>query len=84
MRSSDTRVPCVPPKIYQKHMGHHWLEILDYDGHSFGLIVLMWNPGSQRWTHSDAHDTVGAGKGIDTLGYRWVSHIDPPPITRAQ
>lgn len=41
-----------PPSRYLKMGEHHWLEIVDSDGHSYGLIVLQWAPGVQRWCHS--------------------------------
>lgn len=42
----------VPPNKYIKGGYHHWLEKYDCDGHFFGLIVLQWNPGAKRWSHS--------------------------------
>lgn len=77
----DRKAPCLPPAQHQRHLGLHWLEILDYGGHSFGCIALQWNPGSRTWTHSQAHDTHGAGTGIDTAGYRWRGFIPLPLLT---
>ena len=77
----DPRSPCLPPAQYQRYMGMHWLQVLDYDGHSFGNIALQWNPGSRTWTHSQAHDTHGAGGGIETTGYKWLAFIPQPPLT---
>lgn len=69
----------VPPGNSQRLMGLHWLEVRDYDGHSFGLIALQWNPGSQTWTHSQGHDTHG-GKAIDTTYYKYVAPIPMPEL----
>lgn len=75
--------PAVPPTEFIKHLGMHWLEMIDYSGHRLGNIALQWNPGSRTWTHSDAHDTFGAGAGIDTTRWRWVAHIPLPPLEPA-
>ena len=51
-----------PPNYHIKLAGHHWLEKIDMDGHSFGLIVLQWNPGAQKWSHSG---NVGTGAYVE-------------------
>ena len=67
-----------PPTQYLKGADHHWLEVLDTDGHSFGLIVLQWNPGAQRWSHSGM---VGTGIYVDTTCYRYVGLCPMPELT---
>lgn len=41
-----------PPENHRKSAGHHWLEVLDSDGHRFGAVVAQWNPGARRWSSS--------------------------------
>lgn len=59
----------IPPKRYLKTAEHHWLEVKDSDGHSFGLVVVQWNPGAQKWSHSGY---VGANMYLETAN--WVYH----------
>lgn len=65
----------VPPNEYLKRSDHHWLEVLDTDGHSFGLQVVQWNPGARRWTHSGAY---GSGIYLNTECWRYVAHCPLP------
>ena len=71
------RIEVKPPVKDLKRAEHHWLEVLDSDGHSFGLIVLQWNPGAQRWSHSGM---VGTGIYVDTSYYRYVAQCPMPDI----
>lgn len=70
----DRTIP-VPPN--PKAADHHWLEKLDYDGHSFGLIVLQWNPIAQKWSHSG---DVATGLYVNTEGWRYDSPCPLPPF----
>lgn len=54
--------------------GHHWLDDYDMDGHFFGRVVLQWNPGVERWSHSG---NVATGMYVDTTYWRYVC---PCPI----
>lgn len=65
----------VPPNEYLKRSDHHWLEVLDIDGHSFGLQVVQWNPGARRWTHSG---NFGTGIYLNTECWRYVAHCPLP------
>lgn len=58
-----------PPKSELKAGNHHWLEVLNSDGHSFGLVVLQWNPGVQRWSHSGQ---MATGLYVETYHWRYV------------
>lgn len=65
----------VPPIWHAKTADHHWLEIVDSDGHSTGLVVLQWNPQAKKWSHSG---NVGTGIYVDCCGWRYHS-ICPIP-----
>lgn len=64
-----------PPSYHAKLAGHHWLEIRDIDGHSFGIVVLQWNPGAQAWSHSGC---VGTGFYVDTQYFVYVKECPIP------
>ncbi len=64
-----------PPQEFLKRSEHHWLEVLDTDGHSFGLHVVQWNPGARRWSHSGAY---GTGLYLDTRCWRYIAHCPTP------
>lgn len=66
-----------PPQRFLKMAEHHWLEVLDSDGHSFGLIVLQWAPGAKHWCYSG---NVGSNLPRHTAYYRYVAHCPMPPI----
>ena len=55
--------------------GHHWLERLDIDGHSFGLVCLQWNPCAKKWSHSG---NVGTNLYVETQGWRYVERCPMP------
>lgn len=57
----------VPPN--PRSGDHHWLEKIDMDGHSGGLIVLQWNPGAKRWSTSG---NLGTGIYVETAGWKYV------------
>lgn len=63
-----------PPGREMLIAGHHWLDEYDMDGHFFGRIVLQWNPGAKRWSHSGM---VATGSYVDTTYWRYVA---PCPI----
>lgn len=63
----------VPPRI--KAPAHHWLEVFDSDGHSFGIVVAQWNPGAQRWSSSG---NVGTGAYLHTEHWRYVAPCPMP------
>lgn len=69
------RIEVLPPANRLKAAEHHWLEVLDTDGHSFGLVVLQWNPGAKRWSHSGQ---VGTGRYVDTSYWRYVGPCPMP------
>jgi hypothetical protein len=64
-----------PPGHHIRLADHHWLERCDCDGHSFGLVVLQWNPGAKRWSHSGY---VGTGFYVDTTYWKYIA-ICPLP-----
>lgn len=63
-----------PPINHIRFAGHHWLDDYDSDGHFFERVVLQWNPGAQRWSHSGM---VGTGSYVNTSYWRYVG---PCPI----
>lgn len=67
----------LPPAKHIRHAGHHWLEVLDYDGHSFGMIVLQWSPVAQIWTRSNE---IATGWEYNASGYRYVAEAPLPPV----
>lgn len=69
----------VPPGNHVRYCGMHWLKINRFGSASVGeeLIALQWNPGSQTWTHSNAHDM---NRAIDTSGWEYVVHIPYPAL----
>ncbi len=64
-----------PPTNALRTAGHHWLDDYDSDGHYFGCVVLQWNPGAMRWSHSG---NVGAGLYVDTAYWRYVAPCSIP------
>jgi len=75
MNSLKPPVEPSPPTYQVKMAGHHWLEHMDMDGHSFGVVVLQWNPGAKRWSHSG---NVGTGIYVDTHHWRYVGPCSIP------
>jgi hypothetical protein len=71
----DTSRPAGPLPPNAKAAEHHWLEVLDIDGHSFGLVVAQWNPGAKRWSHSGM---VGSGLYLETQYWRYVAPCPMP------
>ena len=67
----------MPPLAHRKLAGHHWLEVTDSDGHTFGTIVAQWNPGAQRWSNSGL---VATGCFIDTRYYRYGTDCPLPDV----
>lgn len=69
----------IPPGNASRLCGMHWLRIIRFGSASAGdeLVALQWNPGSQTWTHSNAHDT---NKAIDTSGWEYVQAIPYPDL----
>lgn len=68
------KVEPVPPKG-KKLGGHHWLQEVDFDGRVMDTVVLQWNPGAQRWSHS-GH--VGTGIYVDTKGWNYLAPCPMP------
>jgi hypothetical protein len=66
-----------PPNEYLKRSDHHWLEVLDIDGHSSGLQVVQWNPSAQRWSHSGAY---GTGLYLNTEYWKYVTYCPLPGV----
>lgn len=64
-----------PPEAQARIAGHHWLDDYDSDGHYFGRVVLQWNPGAQRWSHSGM---VATGSYVDTAHWRYVCSCSIP------
>lgn len=64
-----------PPGWKAKIAGHHWLDKRDSDGHSFGLVVLQWNPVAKKWSHSG---DCGTGIYIETRYWQYVSECPMP------
>lgn len=67
-----------PPARYLKAAEHHWIEDIDSDGHLMQIVVLQWNPGAQRWSHSGY---VGTGLYV-CVGpkSKWLAHCPMPPM----
>jgi hypothetical protein len=63
----------IPP--HPKAANHHWLQQVDFDGNLGETVVLQWNPGAQRWSHSG---NVGTGIYINTEGWRYVAPCPMP------
>ncbi len=66
-----------PPNQYLKTADHHWLEVRTPDGNTYGLVVLQWNPGVQKWSHSGDYAT---GYYIDATSYRYIAHCPLPVL----
>ena len=66
-----------PPSKYLRTAEHHWLDIFDGDGHFFGMVVLQWAPGAQRWCHSG---NVGTGMFVPTQNWRYKTHCQMPEL----
>lgn len=64
----------VPPGYEIRAGGHHWLDRYDSDGHYFGRVVLQWNPGAKKWSHSG---NVGSNMFVNTSNWKYVA---PCPI----
>lgn len=64
-----------PPLGLLKFAGHHWLEDVDTDGHSFGRIVLFWEPSAKRWCHSGLH---GTGTYYNAAGFHYIGPVQEP------
>lgn len=58
-----------------KRADHHWLEHRDMDGHTYGLVVLQWNPGAALWSHSGL---IGSGIYVDTKHWLYVAPCPLP------
>lgn len=69
------KVPSEPIPPNTKTAEHHWLEVFDSDGHSFGLVVLQWNPGAKRWSHSG---DIGTGIYVNTYGWKYIAKCPMP------
>lgn len=63
-----------PPGREIRLAGHHWLDDFNMDGQFCGRVVLQWNPGAKRWSHSGM---VGTGSYVDTSYWKYVG---PCPI----
>lgn len=74
MPRNPSNVEPTPPAAHIQYAGHHWLECLNVDMHSFGLRCLQWNPEMQRWSHSGGAAT---GTYLDTRGWCYVC---PQPL----
>jgi len=73
----DNPVEPVPPLRMSMDAGHHWLEIRDIDGHSFGLIVLQWQPYAKKWCRSG---DIATGRDMDCSGWIYVAPCPIPVI----
>jgi hypothetical protein len=69
------RIDPVPPSKFLKMGAHHWLEVIDCDGHSFGLVVAQWAPSAKKWCHSG---NLGSGMYLNTMYWRYHSHCPMP------
>jgi hypothetical protein len=74
-RREDEVTGPFPP--HPKAADHHWLEVFDMDGHSFGLVVAQWNPGARRWSHSGL---VATGMYLETRHWRYVAPCPMPDV----
>lgn len=61
-----------PPVCMSRDAGHHWLEERDFDGHSFGYVIMQWQPTAKRWCHSGY---VASGRDIDTRNWLYVAPV---------
>lgn len=69
-----------PPVKWIRYAEHHWLLKKDIDGHSYGAVVLQWNPGAQRWS---ASGMVGTGIYVDVSYWEYLDHCKTPGGTYA-
>lgn len=73
---NQSKVEPVPPNMHIMDAGHHWVEDIDFDGHSHGLRVLQWQPHAKRWC---ASGDVATGRNVDTVGWRYLAPCPQPP-----
>jgi hypothetical protein len=73
--TSEIKAQPRPDGRLAREAGHHWLEVRDYDGHSFGPIVLQWNPGAERWTYSGE---AGSTRYVEADRYRYIAPCPLP------
>ena len=71
----ETAKEPLPPMSYVRRAEHHWLDEYDSDGHYHGRIVLQWNPGAQRWSHSGM---LATNSYINTKFWKYVGHCPMP------
>lgn len=64
-----------PPGVHYAEAGHHWLDTLDFDGRSHGLVVLQWQPGMKKWC---ASGDIATGRDVDTRGWQYVAPCPTP------
>lgn len=65
----------LPPGHHINYAGHHWLRMVDFDGHSNGTIVLQWQPHARKWCHSNNFST---GRNYDNVDY--YLYVAPCPM----
>jgi len=70
---SDPVLDQVEPQPPGHHVilgGHHWLEMRTSEGEIPELIVLQWNPGVRRWSHSG---NIATGGYVNAFGWKYVA-----------
>lgn len=75
MFQEQVKLEPVPIGFHAKLAGYHWLQEVDFDGRVMDTVVLQWNPGAQRWSHS-GH--VGTGIYVDTKGWKYLAPCPMP------
>ncbi len=74
MKTNTNNSP-VPPSPHDRLAGHHWLKMVDSDGHCHGWIVLQWAPGIKGWVNSN-----NVGTGAAPLVVAGWEYVEPCPI----
>jgi hypothetical protein len=75
MIKEQIQVEPKPPGHHSRLGGHHWVQHIDFDGREHEVVVLQWNPGVQRWSHSG---NVGTGIYVDTKGWKYLRPCPMP------
>ena len=65
----------LPPGHHINLAGHHWLQMVDYDGHHNGFVVLQWQPIARKWCHSN---NIATGRDYNNVDY--YVYVAPCPM----
>lgn len=75
----------LPPPQHVLQPGHHWVKVRGYTrednaGYDTELMVLMWNPETQRWCESGDFST---GQALSSTHYEYIAPC-PPPLSEKE